>query len=442
MTQAYFYLLIGLVYSLSLFIGWWHKTDDRSGTQYLLGGKQFATWQLTLTILAAQLGGGSLLGTCDTARTHGWGGIAYGAGMALGLLLIGFFFAEKLQRLPSGTISQALGTLYHSRSLQQIAAVLSIATLFCSLIATAVAMRKLFHFVGAPDVVFLVFWAVFITYTVLGGLHAVILTDIVQAICILGILLLFTGYMYFHSDLALPTHGMQFLHQPADAEAISWVDWILMPALFVIIGQDMGQRCFAATSPKSIQTAMKAAAVLILLCVLVPVSVGVLTRNLGLSISPSTSTLLTSVQQLTTPWLTMLVTAAVLMAIISTADSLLCALSSNLGFDFHLHKNVRWLQALTTLAGILAACASFFLQDIISTLLLGYELSVCILLVPFLSAMLFRSTCLPAAFSAMGVGATLFASTQWTPWITCWEILLANIVSYAGVARWTKRQLL
>jgi len=431
MEPHYFYLLIGIIYSLSLFIGWKHKGKSQSGNQYLLGKKQFSTGQLTLTILAAQLGGGSLVGTCESALTYGWLAGAYGIGMALGLYLIGFFFAGRLQQLPTGTISTAMGHLYDAKPLQWITGLLSICTLFCILLATAVAMRKLFSFAEASDTVFLLFWAAFVTYTVMGGLHAVVLSDVVQALCILAIFIALVMYMFLFPPAAQEWGVL--LQDSFRAETVPWVDWILLPAFFIVISQDMGQRCFAATSPKSIQQAMMYAPILLLLCVCIPLGLGILSKNLGLPTVGDKSTLLETVRLLTNPTMTALVTAAVLMAIISTADSLLCAISSNLGFDFGLGKHMRFLQVSTAGIGVLAAWGAFHLTEIIPTLLLGYELSVCMLLVPFVGALLFGFRKKQAAYGAMALGGILYGITWWWPFTSCLGILGLNTVVYIAL---------
>ena len=76
--------------------------------------------------------------------------------------------------------------------------------------------------------------------------------------------------------------------------------------------------------------------------------------------------------------------AAILAAIISTADSLLCAVSSHLCLDFSLEKKIaidakNLSRIVTLLIGILAIVLGFYFNNILKILIKSYELPVTIL---------------------------------------------------------------
>jgi len=112
---------------------------------------------------------------------------------------------------------------------------------------------------------------------------------------------------------------------------------------------------------------------------------------------------------------------AITAAITSTADSLLCAISSNIAQDF----DVSWLgfrsklilsQAVTLLAGISAFLTSYIVsKQILDVTIASYELSVCCLLVPFLFALFKNNLNKNAAICAAIFGLIGFITFRFYP---------------------------
>ena len=109
-----------------------------------------------------------------------------------------------------------------------------------------------------------------------------------------------------------------------------------MPLLFMVIEQDMGQKFFAAKSGRVASLAAAGAALCIFFVCAIPIYFGVYSRSLNLQVPEGASVLMTAMMQQTTPVLSALMGCSILAAIISTADSLLNAISSNLTQDFEL----------------------------------------------------------------------------------------------------------
>ncbi len=198
-------------------------------------------------------------------------------------------------------------------------------------------------------------------------------------------------------------------------EQIPWTSWLLMPFLFVIIGQDMGQRCFAGKSPKIVSLATAAAALLLVICSLLPTYLGILGSTA--TADGDTSVLLQTVANFTNPTITSLFACAIFMAIISTADSLLCAISSNLALDFSATnpQTMRSDKAITFVVGITSMVLAYFEGDIIPIMILAYELSVSTLFIPIVMAVMLKSPSPKAAFASILAGLlsfTLFKVTQ------------------------------
>jgi SSS family solute:Na+ symporter len=312
----------------------------------------------------------------------------------------------RLRRLELVTISELFSKIYGSTPMRVVASLLFTTSLFLILVAQATAARKFFTALGLESpLVFLGCWGIMIFYTALGGLKAVIATDILQGIvklCSLGLL----WFAASSSGLSLPPLAVapSLMQTP-------WVDWLVMPLLFMLIAQDMGQRCFAAKSPQTVTKAAIASALVFALVSIVPVYFGVRARAEGILIPAGTAVFIAAAQAFTNPYASALCAIGVLMALISIANSLLCSISSQVSYDLPLlqrgefGRSARSAQWVTAVLGILAAGCSYAFTSVIPLLVLSYEVSVAVLFVPIFAVIINRPLSRQAAWWSMGLGA-------------------------------------
>jgi len=124
---------------------------------------------------------------------------------------------------------------------------------------------------------------------------------------------------------------------------------------------------------------------------MIPIAFGIMAFDSGIIVPKGSSVLLAAIQHTTNPYITALAGSAIVAAIISTADSLINAISSNITQDFKigfLTKNeVRTSQITTTIIAIVAIFFSFYLDSVVGVLIQSYELSVSCLFVPIFAAL-------------------------------------------------------
>nr|MCH9690309.1 sodium:solute symporter family protein [Gammaproteobacteria bacterium] len=183
--RLFFGLLVGVA-TLSLWLGKRASSGQKNNEDYFLMGRKLGLFALFMTLLATQVGGGALIGAAEEAYAKGWTVLFYPLGMVLGLLVLGCGYGAKMRRLNLTTVPEIFDKIYRAPNLRQIASLLSIASLYFILVAQAIAARKFFFSLGfAGPYLFVGFWIVLTLYTVLGGLKAVVSTDILQALFIL-----------------------------------------------------------------------------------------------------------------------------------------------------------------------------------------------------------------------------------------------------------------
>lgn len=433
-----FYWLIGRRASKNL------KTQD----DYFLAGKNVRLFPLMMTFLATQVGGGGVLGSADEAYLFGWPVLLYPLGMALGLMLLGCGVGRRLAELGLSTIAQIFETVYGSKMLRKVASLLSITSLFMILVAQIIASSK---FLASLELVspwlFVLFWAIVILYTAQGGLKAVISTDVVQAAFFSGVFLLCLGWVLF-LDPTVESIPMPRLENFA-AVSSKLSGWLLMPLLFMVIEQDMGQRCFAGASSKIVSKASFLAGIGTLIICLVPVFFGSLAKATGLEVLPGTSVLMTMIAKTTNPWIYALVGCAVLAAIVSTATSLINAISSNLLGDFQFSflkkkNSMQIVKAITCAISIGAIFFAFYLDSVVGLLIQSYEFSVSCLFIPIAIALWRKQGSFLAAFASIFLGALGFFLFRIYPTLLPKEIasILLSLFGYGCGYLLNKRLLL
>ncbi len=405
-----FYCILGLLASKKV----------KTTADYFLAGRNLGLLPVTLTLIATQLGGGMLLGTSEKAYSFGLYGLLYTLGMSIGFLMLGCGFAAKLQSLTVATTAELFDTRYGSPALKKVASLLSVMTMCGILISQVVGSRSIIEGLNLNnELLFIGFWLFVILYTMVGGLKAVVITDIFQ---VLFIIVIFAG-IFIYSLVTNPTSWFSlpsiinvqkdfFSASPLSTNAL--IATVSMPALFSLIEQDLAQRFFAARTKRIAAFSALFSGIFMITFALVPIYFGMEAQLQGLAIPTGKSPLIAIIGLLTNELILVLAVCAIIAAITSTADSLLCAISSNIAQDFDFgwlgtHNPLRRSQVITLIIGIIALGTSYIVpQNIIDILINSYELSVSCLLVPLLFAYFAKDVKKSAAIGAIVCGLAGF----------------------------------
>lgn len=414
------FLGIFTVFALSLFaIGSWASRAIKTRSDFFLAGRDLGLASVTFTLIAIQLGGTMILGAAEWAYRYGLYGVLYACGMSLGFLLLASGVAARLRACMVTTTAELFEKRYQAPSLRLFAAFISIVSLLGILVAIVVSSRSLLHGLGIThESIFIVFWLIIISYIMLGGLHAVVLTDIAQVIfivlCITGLIAysLWALPQGFVSLSALIGSQQSFDASPLSSSAL--LATFLMPALFSLIEQDLAQPLFAARSQMVALLGAFFAGIFMILFGSIPVYFGMQARLIGLELSSQANPFIAVAEYISSPLVFALVICSIIAAITSTATSLICAISANIVQDFlptvGNEKNmVRLSKIVTLLVGCIAVYASYYVhKTIIEIAIASYELSVSVLLIPLLGALYSKKPSKYGAFTAALLGLISF----------------------------------
>lgn len=432
------YVFVILLFSLQFFywmVGKRAAKNLNTYSDYFLAGKNVRLWPLMMTFLATQVGGGLVLGAADEAYKFGWSVLFYPLGASLGLILLGCGVGRQLSRFKVSTVAQIFEVVYDSSRLKKVASLLSVISLFMILVAQIIASSKFLASLGVSNnSLFVAFWAIVIIYTVQGGLRAVISTDIVQALFFSFVFLACFGFVLFNpsalSSLQTPEWTI------GSSVSSKMCGWLLMPLMFMVIEQDMGQRCFAGDSPRVVSRASLIAGIGTMIICVVPVFFGTLAKDMNLEIAPGTSVLMACIEKTTNPWISAVVGCAVLAAIISTATSLVNAIGSNLSSDFKFSflrrkEMIPVVQGITCSISLAAIIFAFFFDSIVDLLIQSYELSVSCIFVPIFFALLKKRGNALSAWLSVICGVFGFALFRAFP-IAFPKEIMSVLFSFAG----------
>jgi len=432
---------LGLVY---LGIGWLASQKISTVSDYFLAGRKLGLASVTFTLIATQVGGSLLLGAAQWSYEYGIYGIIYALGTGFGFLLLSTSFSARLHSANVSTTAELFETRYNSITLKKLASLISIVSLSGILVAQVIASRSLLTGLGIENsIIFALFWLFVIIYTMIGGLNAVVLTDIFQVLFIIASIGGIFLYCLYTTPFPLFTvKNLNSLQPVFNTNSLTFskiIATFLMPALFSLIGQDSAQRFFAARSHLVARLSAFLSCIFIALFGFIPVYFGMQAYLTGIEIPTNGSPFIVMLEQITgSNVFFILIACAIIAVITSTADSLLCAVSSNIAQDFNIAqknstKGVITSQAITFLVGILAFGISYMVTpNIIDIAVASYEISVSCLLVPLVFSLYKKELKVQAAILSIifGLIGYLFFCFYAAPGIKEIATLSLSLIGY------------
>jgi SSS family solute:Na+ symporter len=426
------YVIVGSIFGLQLICFFYalsisSKETTRDG--YFLASRKLRFFPLMMTFVATLIGGGSTLGAAEEAYTHGFIIFLYPIGGTVGLILVALFLGKKLQKLKITTMAQILEKAYQSSLLRKLASLLSILALFSIFVAQIVATRKFLLSLGiSSDLTLIGFWLIVSLYTAWGGLKAVAYTDVIQGLFFISVLTI--SFLYTKDSLQLNILDHLFFHQDYDIQ--KYVSWLLMPMLFMLMEQDMALRILGAKNAKTIRSSALFAAFLSLIITFVPICFGASARFANLNMPLGSSVLICTISNSMHPILASFVGSSIMAAIVSTADSQLNAISSNIACDFFKKLSMTQIRLVTLAVACGAIFCSYFFDNVIDVIMIFFEVYVTAFFIPMLLAIYSKNISKKAAYVSTFLGMFSFIFLKFQPIAPIPSSLIALGISFLG----------
>ncbi|WP_273003155.1 MULTISPECIES: sodium:solute symporter family protein [Acetomicrobium] len=407
-----------------LLIGWWvGKVYVKGMTDFLLAGRRLGIVLCAATLAATHFGGGAVMGGGEYGFRYGLSGAWYGVSCGIGLILLGLVTARKFRDLAFYTVPDYLEKRYGGKTIRALGSLLSIVALIGILAAQVLSARGalgILGITGNTGAILATF--VFIIYTTAGGMWAVTLTDLIQML--LGAI----GVIVAASVVLGHTGGFGGLESLLQAKAVGpeylsiWgmgtasIMWLLVPTvMYTLIGQDFYQRLFSAKNGTTAKGAALVGGIVLVIVSFFPAIMGMGANALADLEDPSMA-VPWILKNMMGPLLGGVILAALLAAIMSTADSLLSAATSHIVKDFWIEifhaseadqerELLKISRISTFVIGILALVIALMVPGIIDALIYSYTMYTAGVFVPVIGGFLWKGATKAGALASLVVGS-------------------------------------
>ncbi|MCZ8542004.1 sodium:solute symporter family protein [Psychrobacillus psychrodurans] len=241
------------------------KKADASFAHYAIAGGSLPFFLLLFTDIATIMGVGNFVGHSSKGYEIGIANIPFVVGEQGAKILFALVFAGFAAKFTYKTLAEMINDLIvRDRITRSLVALLTSSIMIAWVSGQAMGMGALFStFTGAdPILMILVFSAVFIIYTAVGGMYSVVWTDLIQGGILIAIAVWFyfqvfdrIDFSYTNLKTGLAEVGSSELVQ-MNLSVMEVVTLFVTGTLGILAAQVYWQRCFASKSSKSASRAM------------------------------------------------------------------------------------------------------------------------------------------------------------------------------------------
>ncbi|MFC2076047.1 sodium:solute symporter [candidate division KSB1 bacterium] len=410
------YLIGVFVYlAILLAVGWWSSRKVQTGDDFLVAGRGLGLPVMVGTLLATWIGSGSIIAGAGLAYRKGFSALWFDVGVWAGILLLAFI-APRVRRFAGYTVADILEARFGpaSRIMGSLVVIVAYTAIASYQFKAGGMVLNVVTGISA-ETGMIITAAVAILYTVLAGLISVSYTDLVNGIVIIFAILFATPLLFVSVGgtaglrASVPPEHFQVFGTMSPLEAFGYT----IPTLLLLLGEsNMYQRFYAA---RDVRTARRAVWWWVGGTVVVETAIvllAVLARAGFPEINPETAILQAARYGLPTA-AGILLLAAVVAIIISTADSFLLAPATSIMHDFYRRfinpdASDRTLlvgsRVVVVLLGLLAFIQGRFFETVLAMAIYAYTVYGCGLTPTLMAAFFWRRATGVGAVSAIFTG--------------------------------------
>jgi len=406
MTWLIFWIVIYLILIIILTLRHVKAGDIEN---YLVNNRNTKTFPLVATTLATFVGGGTSIGLMAMGYESGFAAVGIGIAYVIGFFILSRY-AGKMNRIGRQetiySFPQFLNKRYtnpddprFARLFSSVVSGVNIFIFFFLLSAQFVAMAALLKFAFQIDYIpaAIISCLVVIAYTALAGLSGVILTDLIQFIIIV-FMIIFIFIPGINTDTLGLTRLSELPDNMLDGTFYGWAFLIGLPLFLspsVLIRMDLWQRILAAKSEKVAKRVSIISGLGMLPFYIIFPLVGMTMRLMvGDSIDPKDVTYL-FLERHSTEFILGFAVVGLMSALMSSGDSFLNLVAISAVRDFagwrkgksiqdkkHIHKEIR---IAAFIFGLIALGLALYLPKIVDLMVVGIATIVIFVPITFLA---------------------------------------------------------
>jgi solute:Na+ symporter, SSS family len=370
--------IVAVYFILVLIVGFLSWLKMKTPADYYVAGKNAQLIPVSGSLLATILGGSAILGTIELSQSIGWAALWFLFCASFGLFALAPL-AKYVSRYGKYTLPGLLGHFFgrEARFISSLIIPVAWLGIVAAQIIAAGRIVAALGITGYPEAA-ITSGTVFLLYTLAGGQVSILKTDMLQSVFIMAGLAVITIFaLRAPESKALPAWDINSMFN----ESFSATDLLILVITYsvtFVVGPDIYSRIFCANSEK---TATRS--ILIVAVLLIPVSFAL--TYLGIFANQTGSKeIISFAQNLLPDWFYGLFLAALLSAVMSSADTTLLTSATILGELFH--NNMEEKRAL-------------LLTRIFIVLLGGLSIVIALYVTSILQSLLLALTCFSGAFA-------------------------------------------
>ena len=287
-----FWILTIIICSIFLIVSWKVKeVSNQSFKHYSIGGKSFSFFMIFFTEFATIMGAGNFIGHAGSGYVNGISWLAFIVGEQGAKIVFALTFAGFAGELKYNTLPEMIDDLITRDKITRIlAGILSSCIMIAWIGGQGKAFGQIFNvFTGInPIPVIVLFSAIFIIYTCMGGIYSVVYTDIIQGIIclIFGV----TFYLFAFSQVnfsfaeigeRLQVIGKSELWTFNDINTSVLLNRFLTGLVGIMVAQIYWQRCFACKDRKNARNGLLSSGIIATVMTMLSTIVGIIIMTLN-----------------------------------------------------------------------------------------------------------------------------------------------------------------
>lgn len=385
-------ITILLIYGLVLLvIGVLSALKIKTPSDYFVAGRKNGVLQISGSLLASILGGSAILGSVNLAIHQSWAAMWYLLAASFGLWML-LPLVRKVSRLGKFTLTDMIGRFYGNTARKSASVIIPLAwtgIVAAQIIAASKILFSLFGLDYQSGV--LLSSAIFILYTLIGGQVSILKTDFLQAIIILLGVLCSAVFLSFNEGTHTSAIAASF---PFNAH-FGGSDLLILILTFsstFMVGPDIYSRVFCARDEKIARRSIILVASILIPFAFLLTYLGVFAvENLSTEQLTHSVVLIDLIAEYLPEWVLGLMAAALLSAVLSSADTTLLTASMMITElfqeDIDNEKSLRTTRIFIVLIGLASMLIALQITSIIGTLLMALAFYSGAFIVPIIAAL-------------------------------------------------------
>ena len=388
-----FWILTAVLCGAFLYISWRVKDKAQSSfSNYAIGGGTFPMYLIFFTQFATIMGVGNFIGHAASGYTTGLPWLVFIAGEQGSKIIFALVFAGMAGKFTYNTFPEMIDDLItRDKVTRAMAGVLASCIMIAWVGGQGKAFGEIFKvFTGADPVpIILLFTAIFIAYTTLGGIYSVVWTDLLQGIMCLVFGVIFYLYAFSKIDFSLGVLGERLagvgkaeLWSFTNVSGISLLTKFVTGCVGILVAQIYWQRCYAAKGPKTARRGLLYSGIIAIIMTMGTALVGMIILSINQGLDPNSAMswfMLNQIPLLVSAFIFVLILAAGMSSADSNLNSASVLITNDLVKPFAPNmsdkKLVSLAKILTVVIGIFAALAAIYASSILSLFSKAYSMA-------------------------------------------------------------------